>query len=734
MRSNIENPFSVTKATEFTDEEIQEYWVDSYSLGVKLDPKESLPKYVIGSKGCGKTHLLRYYSFPLQKIRHKNNIADILSKDQYIGLFSQLPGLNAERFQLKGIDSEKWLSVFTYYFELYICENLLRTIQEIVKGTEAADNEQYAFTNSVLQLFTNYQELIARQPSINDIESLLIFLSGLRKDIDGEVLNAPFTRKLDSNKARILFASGSLLFGIPKAAIDYLEAFGIVKDVKFIYILDELETLLNPEQKELVNTWVWDKQAPVTFWIGARRYGFDVKTRSGGEQLKNGSEYQQVDVDDIFRENEKAYHTFAEELYARRLFKYFNPNQSFPPKPKPKERNPWIESLKNTFESAESELISTLIQEKFKNKNKPDQYPHLKALREKIKRGILSGNSLDITSDSQIERVIKSIQLGTNHHPLEQKYKIFYLYQLWSKNSENDTFTALLKKINEDFTEYKNKGSTSVEKNKFDDIIEKRKKDLTAQLARENNTHNIEEYSGLSNFIDITIGNPRALILLLKTAIDYATINGEKPLEAGGRVSLESQYLAVYNVARGFFSDGPELLGDAAKQLYNGIKNLGDYLDVLRFCDKPPETTLSCFELKLEELSEITQECIKNMEIHGFITRDKKGRKERNTGIVEVQFRLSRLLAPLWNLPIVKRGSIAINTDDADSIFNIAPKVSFDQFIVRRKNELNAPDFGRSKKRTQKTSSYQRKSSSASSEPLQVDMNLATPAQETLFP
>jgi len=729
MRSNIENPFSVTKATEFTDEEIQEYWVDN-SLGIKLNPGEYIPKYVIGSKGCGKTHLLRYYSFPLQKIRHKNNISDLLSRDKYIGLYSSLAGLNANRFQSKGIDSEQWLALFTYYFELYICDNLLHTIQEIIGDLGATSNDQSAFTDSILKLFTNYRKTDPHSQQIRNIEQLLLFLSELRRNIDAEVLNAAFTRKLDASKTQILFASGSLLSGIPKAAIDYFPAFRDVKDMKFIYILDELETLLNREQKELVNTWVWDKRGHVTFWIGARRYGFDVKTRGGNELLKNGSEYQQVDVDDIFREDEKAYHAFAQELYARRLLKYYHPNQFL--SSEPKKKKPWIELLKNKFENAEHEFLSTLIQKKFKNK--PDRYPHLKTLRERIRKGISLGYSLDITSESQIDEVIKNIQLGTNHHPLEQKYKIFYLYQLWSKSTENDTFIQLLTKVNDAFIKYKKNESQSPEKNKFNDIIEKRKKDLTAQLARENNLNNIEEYSGLSNFIDIAIGNPRAFVLLLKTAIEYATIKGENPLEEGGKVGLESQYLAVYHVARGFFSDGPELLGDAAKHLYNGTKNLGDYLDLLRFCDKPPETTLSCFELKLEQLSDAAQKCVEDMEIHGFIMRNKKGRKERNTGIVEVQFMLSRLLAPLWNLPIVKRGSIAIKYENADSIFDFEKIEIFKQFIGQRRIELNAPSFGRSKKKTRKTIlQHQSISSQLALEVQQSDVDSPNAAQNSLF-
>ena len=125
MRNELDNPFSVTKATEFSDFEIYEYWVkfnakENVSIDTILNPKEYLPKYLIVGKGCGKTHILRYFSFPLQKIRNENRIQDILINDKYIGLYSVFHGLNSSRFSGKGIEESKWMSVFEYYFELYI--------------------------------------------------------------------------------------------------------------------------------------------------------------------------------------------------------------------------------------------------------------------------------------------------------------------------------------------------------------------------------------------------------------------------------------------------------------------------------------------------------------------------------------------------------------------------------------------------------------------------------------
>src|ERR1700733_8906944 len=102
MVGELDNPFSVTKATEFSDVEINDYWVnfntkDNVSINSILNPSEFLPKYIIGGKGCGKTHILRYFSYPLQKIRN-SDINSLLKNEKYLGLYSVFHGLNSSRF------------------------------------------------------------------------------------------------------------------------------------------------------------------------------------------------------------------------------------------------------------------------------------------------------------------------------------------------------------------------------------------------------------------------------------------------------------------------------------------------------------------------------------------------------------------------------------------------------------------------------------------------------------
>lgn len=670
MINDIENPFSVTKATEFTDTEINEYWVDfnsekNESIISILNPSEYLPKYVIGGKGCGKTHILRYFSYPLQKIRYCNDIAAALKNDKYIGLYSVLHGINSSRFTGKGISEDEWASIFEYYFELYICNGLLQTILEINSLIGLAEEVEGNIVDSILKLFNNYDSI----EKVRNFKGLQDLLKGFRRKIDAQVSNSAFLRKLDYNEVKISFSPGDLIFGIPAIVV---KSHDIYKDVKFIYIFDEYEKLYE-WQKRFVNTLVWDKKTPVTFWIGARRYGYTTRETKSLESMIPGSEYQEVNLDFIIRSNEDIYIQFAKKLYLNRLKKYYDS----------KKLNLSIDQIEKSFISNFEEYDEEKIIAQIKAKNKNKEYKHIKDLKRKISEGIKSNQALGLSDQDATTPLVDKL-IGDTDNPLMQKYKIFAFYQLWYQ--EKGDFFYIVDFINEEFLKLRNN-----EKSIFDEIKDKRKKDLIAQLTKENNIKNTE-YSGINTFIDLSQGNARTFILILKKIIEFARIRGERPLEQGGLISLDTQYLAVFDTGRWFYEDA-ELIGDSGKQMYYSLKCLTDYFMLQRFCDKPTETTVSCFYVKSEELSSITIACIELMKMHSILLEDEDGRLEKNSGRKERLFKLNKILAPLWNLPTVIRGSIYLNMEVAESIFDFNQSKNFNRLYKERINELNAPMF-----------------------------------------
>ena len=52
----INNPFDITKAVDYTDDEIYRYWVDIKEHGFYnlIKPETLMPMIIVGSKGSGK--------------------------------------------------------------------------------------------------------------------------------------------------------------------------------------------------------------------------------------------------------------------------------------------------------------------------------------------------------------------------------------------------------------------------------------------------------------------------------------------------------------------------------------------------------------------------------------------------------------------------------------------------------------------------------------------------------
>ena len=100
---SADQPFDVTKAVDFTDEEIASTWVDlpgaaGYTQFFNL--RSPMPVFLLGGKGSGRTHLMRYCSYVVQRIRAAATpIATFMATEGYVGIFIRFEGLIACRFE-----------------------------------------------------------------------------------------------------------------------------------------------------------------------------------------------------------------------------------------------------------------------------------------------------------------------------------------------------------------------------------------------------------------------------------------------------------------------------------------------------------------------------------------------------------------------------------------------------------------------------------------------------------
>jgi len=93
-----------------------------------------MPMIILGSKGSGKTHLMRFFSYELQRIKYKEGLKKGLEKDKFIGIYLRCSGFNSDRFSNKGQSEEVWGSIYAYYWELWLAQITLNIILDLKKN------------------------------------------------------------------------------------------------------------------------------------------------------------------------------------------------------------------------------------------------------------------------------------------------------------------------------------------------------------------------------------------------------------------------------------------------------------------------------------------------------------------------------------------------------------------------------------------------------------------------
>ena len=644
------NPFSVVKATEYSDEEILSTWVPFIgSDGVDaiqrlLNPTELMPKYILGSKGCGKTHILRYFSYEL-RIKGARNIKDLLSNDKYIGIYSRLDGLTASRFNHSD-DEQTWVALYDFYFEIFQAIRFLTIAKDILSRLKITYEKE--ITNSIFQFFN----IESHRSSLNDV---IAYFNQKRIIIDKAIIDYAYTHTINWDDIKPFCNFGDIIFNIPNILVSKVPE---LKNIKIIFILDEYEKLPCEWQKISLNTLVYEKKGNVTFWIGARRYGYTTQQTKALEPIREGSEYQPIILDEQIRlQGDKTFLKFAFDLIKKRLQEAGVSDC----------RGNDISILFEEFN--EDKFLSSLS-----NKANLKHWTKLKANLNKI-----------FENEIQIKSLLEYLQIELKSDgPLSEKFVLFLFYQKWAKQ-KTVTFVTLNEAAKEAINEFRHNGRKVQEKlNKF-------RNDFLAQLAVENGI-NSYVYAGLKQLITISDFNPRILLTLLKLITEDCFYKGYNPYLDNQYISVQSQYIGIVKTAKWFLTD-IEVDGIKREQVSSCVKRLIDYFYVNRFCDKPTETSPCTFYYKETfELAKYT-DILLMAYYESFLIEIKNSRKDKSLGVPQKSYQLNKLIATLFNLPIARRGILPIGEDMFKAIFSPNNTDNFTTALMKKKQALNAP-FG----------------------------------------
>lgn len=650
LRRYDENPFDLVKASDFSATEILEYWVDMAAdrggLVDILKPKLLMPMLLLGGKGSGKTHLMRYCSAPVQSARYEGNLCQAISKEGYLGIYVPAEGLNSQKFAGKGQDDELWLAVFSMYFELWLVTSLLSVVQQCTKLSELGELDEGKLIDGIAALFDKdvKNEFV-------DLSSLIDYLTIVRKNIDYAANNVAITRKRP--EIEIIFSSGRLVYGIPKVIASVCPFFS---ETVFVYLVDEAENFTNLQQRFL-NSLVRYRTGNSTIKIGARLYGVRTyDTLGSGEPIKRGSEYERVELDNFLRANKPDYEIFIRKLVSKRLQQAGLPAATGSG-----------EELAACFEELDTahffqQPLLNILREREK---KGAERPYFKRLRGYLKQFV-------DPSEKHSDAIIDGLR--SNKNPLLEKINTLLLYRDW----ERDPVKLLdaSKKIQLQCASFLTGDSHGAS---YADVVKHFDSDMLAQFYRDCGV-NIP-YCGLGTLVHLSQGIPRNLLGILKQIYRRSLFAGERPF-AGGKISVASQSSGVLDSAAWFWEDAqPDSFGPEVRQ---SIEALALLFRTIRFSDRPAECDLCTFSVDEEKLSENSRNVLRTCENWSYLIRIPGGAKNKNSKEVDEKYQFGPMLAPRWGISVHRRGNLELKPELAEAIFDIEKRQKLPDFFRER--------------------------------------------------
>ncbi|MBH1833448.1 hypothetical protein I5W42_18570 [Stenotrophomonas maltophilia] len=622
-----QNPFELNKASDYSDKQVQDYWVDVEDLKLLrlLNLSSARPMFLLGGKGSGKTHLMRYCSSAVQELRH-DSLRLAIESDGYVGIYTSIDGLNVHRFSGKGQSEEAWSAVFCYSFELWLAVSLLTSLQfELDREPEISARVE-SDIRAMVQLEGEGQ---------GSISGLIDSLNGLRRHVDLIVNNAAIKRSLSG--IEVGFTPGHLVYGIPKLLA---KEYSFLSETMFIYLIDELENFTE-QQQFFINTLIRYRKGPATLRVGSRINGVKTfLTLGAGEPIRRGAEFDVEVIDEVLRLEKAKYEKMAEKLVKRRIqlagidisLRSQHPREFFS-EPDPTD----------CYREASLALVNG-------RDMAGQRRPHLARLERQL---------ADVLSDAEeVARIVKNLSVAD--HPVLEKINIMIFLKRVSRGGD---LIELSDKVAADCAAFRLGGRSA--SSSYYVTYTHFSSDIFAQLYRDYGKRPV--YAGFRTLVRLSQGIPRNLLNLLKNIYRRSEFAGEDPFRSGV-ISVDAQTYGVQDSADWFWEDAqPDRFGSVVR---GAVENVATLLRSIRYSDNPSECDLCSFLIALDGLAEDSIVAIRAAESWSFLIQVGTASGSKNDGRILYKYQVNPMLAARWGISGSRRGSVELSDELANTMFS----------------------------------------------------------------
>ncbi len=625
----MNNPFSNIKAVHLNNDEIVNFWVELNDeiehkkfLDV-IEPTNPRPLIILGGKGSGKTHILRYCSYKAQKIRalkttHRS-ILEQIKEDKYTSLLLELGNFQFERFSGSKLDKSIWEEWYFYYFNLILIEAFLEQIIDLqLNGLDDIDCEKVSSMYNEC-FFDSVDETIT-------IEYIYKKIRQEHKKVDRAFsrLRTGFKDSLDID---VVFDTRSNMFY--DICYYILDSSKILKDVRFLFLLDQFEDL-SKEQQVFVNTILRHPKYSerISIRISGRLYSIKEEKTFSDDEKNSYAEVTKKYLE-TYLDNSNNYKQFAINLIRKRL----NKNLA----------NLDEKALIDSFQKLnENQIIKKVLDIHPDSKDRKYFLTLSKQLEEYSEELSLSLDEISIIIDN----------LFCPMDPLKEKENIWLLYQAWSKN----------KNLVEKSIEIKSSMEGSSKNIHDNETLRHLKNTFYFQICRD---YSITFFNcGLEKIIDFSHANPRNLMLILSEIYINSKFSEEPMFDSNNPIKCKTQYKAIKDASDEFWTYA--IIDIENKLVIKMIERINSFFKAFRMSNKPTEKTLIAFSYK-GTLSEESESILTKAVNHMLLIKKSIDKKEKNnSGMMLDSYSVPAILTAKWDLHIAIGGTFQFKADDIE--------------------------------------------------------------------
>ncbi len=625
---SYKNPFDDYNANVLAPDLIMQYWCTPFSTGAlkEFDElkffSEKMPIVLQGSRGSGKTTILKYFSFPVQCERAAQSgicIGEQLRKDSGVGFYLRCDDSFLNMFKTVFYASVKdtWQLCFKHYLELFFSKNIISMLRKI----EYADNITESEFIDKLQL-PQFDEFL----SFSTLEELECYLDSEIKYLNKYKNEALFTKAAFSPKHIWDFyeLSGTLIEAIQKNISD-------LSNVNFLLLVDEFENLPVDLQK-MFNTMIKFCKSGMSMRIGRRSENIvTTATVNSVEYLREGNDYRLIVLDYQGQD--------IQEL------------------------KPYLLGIaEKRLEAFEGIEISNNLAKILGEKEDLDAECDRIIANRTTHLDILLRENPKIADEKLRQQIIQIISYPKNRIAET-------LCALWvSRSEDSEDLLTSARVAAEAMRAQFEKGEHPLKEKFANDYNNKYRYALTVFICSAYKKD--KAYYSFNTLCYLSEGNARTFINLCKAIISDAFFYEKKYFTTTGQVSVDSQSRAIRDYSISEFNSVCSIIqnGKSIKNLILGIGNVfSEYHKdkLIRY----PETTQ--FTFSPEDLTATCKDVVDIAESWALIKRRREmQRLSAGVGQEGYLYAINRVFSPIFNISYRVRGGVNVvfSAEDIDQM------------------------------------------------------------------